>query len=66
VRYHALPDGSKRTAYAVMVEFVERNDATFVHGDGGLPETAEAIELLAADYLSERDFIAWVAARIRR
>jgi hypothetical protein len=49
-----------------MVEFVERNDATFVHGDGGLPETAEAIELLAADYLSERDFIAWVAARIRR
>jgi death-on-curing protein len=64
VRYHPLPDGNKRTAYDVMVEFIERNDAKFLHGDGGLHETAEAIEMLAADYLSENDFIAWVEARI--
>lgn len=60
VRYHPLPDGNKRTAYDVMIEFLERNDLRFIHGDGGLDETAEAIERLAADDLSERDFIAWL------
>ena len=38
VRYHALPDGNKRTAYDVMREFIERNGATFSHGAGGLYE----------------------------
>jgi death-on-curing protein len=64
VRYHPLPDGNKRTAYDVMREFIERNGATFTHGAGGLMETAEAIERLAAQDLSETEFIAWVGERL--
>jgi hypothetical protein len=48
-----------------MIEFVERNGATFEHGHGGLQETAEAIEMLAADHVTEHRFSAWVAARVR-
>jgi death-on-curing protein len=32
VRNHPLPDGNKRTAYDVMVEFIERNGYTFAVG----------------------------------
>jgi death-on-curing protein len=63
IRYHPLPDGNKRTAYDVMIEFIERNGSVFTHGDGGLDETAEAIEMLAADQLTEARFVAWVEAR---
>jgi len=65
VSYHPLVDGNKRTGYDVMREFIERNGMEFIHGDGGLDETADAIEMLAAGYLSERDFIEWVRVRIR-
>lgn len=40
VSYHPLPDGNKRTAYDVMIEFVERNARTWTHAAGGLDETA--------------------------
>jgi hypothetical protein len=36
VRYRALPDGNKRTAYDVMIGFVERNGRTWQHGAGSL------------------------------
>jgi death-on-curing protein len=61
---HPLPDGNKRTAYDVMREFLDRNDASFAHPPDGLDGTAQAIEDLAANALGERDFIAWVLARI--
>jgi death-on-curing protein len=64
VRNHPLPDGNKRAAYDVMVEFVERNGYTFEHPAGGLMETAGMIEALAAETVSEDEFRGWVAERI--
>jgi death-on-curing protein len=66
VTYHPLPDGNKRTAYDVMIEFVERNGRTWTHPARGLDETAEMIERLAGEPppLAEKDFRAWVARRI--
>jgi death-on-curing protein len=66
VSYHPLPDGNKRTAYDVMIEFVERNGRTWTHPHGGLDETAGMIERLAGEPppLSEEDFVAWAARRI--
>src|SRR5215216_4040665 len=49
LRYHPLPDGNKRTGYDVMLEFIERNGYRFEHTPGGLMETAEMIEKLAAE-----------------
>ena len=64
MRNHPLPDGNKRTAYDVMVEFIERNGRAFTHPSEGLMATAEMIERLAAQTVSEDEFRAWVAARI--
>ena len=63
VGYHPLPDGNKRTGYDVMREFLDRNDVPFAHPPEGLDGTAQAIEDLAANALSEQDFIAWLLAR---
>jgi death-on-curing protein len=62
--YHPLPDGNKRTAYDVMREFLDRNGVRFTHPPGGLDETAQAIEELAAKTLVEEDFAAWILMRI--
>jgi death-on-curing protein len=65
--YHALPDANKRTAYDVMIEFIERNGRTWTHPAGGLQETALMIERIAGEPppLSEAEFIDWVAQRIK-
>jgi death-on-curing protein len=62
-RNHPLPDGNKRNAYDVMVEFIERNGCAFEHPAEGLMATAETIERLAAETISEEEFRAWVAER---
>jgi death-on-curing protein len=62
--YHPLPDGNKRTAYDVMREFIDRNGATFTHPPEGIDGTAQAIEDLAGNILSEKDFVAWVLGRV--
>lgn len=64
VSYHPLPDGNKRTAYDVMIEFIERNGAGFTHPSGELMATAETIENLAASRITETEFISWVRERI--
>jgi death-on-curing protein len=64
LRHHPLMDGNKRTAFLVMIEFVERNDHTWAQPAGGQDEQAEVIERLAAGLLREADFIAWVYDRI--
>jgi death on curing protein len=66
VAYHPLPDGNKRVGYDVMREFLDRNGFSFTHPPDGLGGTAQAIEDLATNTLSERDFIAWVLARTGR
>lgn len=62
--YHPLTDGNKRSAYDVMREFLDRNGVTFTHPSEGLDGTAQAIEDLAANTLSEADFATWVLERI--
>jgi death-on-curing protein len=66
IAYHPLPDGNKRTAYDVMIEFLQRNGRTWTHPTGGVHETADMIERLAGKppVLSEKDFCAWAALRI--
>jgi death-on-curing protein len=65
VRNHPLPDGNKRTGYDVMREFVDRNGATFTHPEGGLMETAQVIEDLAAGTMNENVFKGWVLHRLQ-
>jgi death-on-curing protein len=65
VTYHPLPDGNKRVGYDVMREFLDRNGSSFTHPPGGLDDTAQAIEDLAANLLGEQSFIAWVGDRVR-
>jgi death-on-curing protein len=62
--YHPLPDGNKRAAYDVMREFLDRNGAVFTHPPAGLEDTAQTIEGVAANVLSETDLALWVLARI--
>lgn len=62
--YHPLPDGNKRTAYDAMREFLDRNGVGFTHPPDGFDGTAQAIEDIAANVISEKDFIAWVLARV--
>jgi death on curing protein len=62
--YHPLPDGNKRTAYDVMREFLDRNGATFTHPSGGLADTAQAIEDVAANVLDEKGLANWLLARM--
>jgi death-on-curing protein len=64
VSYHPLPDGNKRVGYDVMREFLERNEVRFRHPPEGLDSTAQTIEDLAGGMLAEKDFIAWVRARL--
>jgi len=66
IAYHPLPDANKRTAYDVMIEFVQRNERTWTHPPRGLDETAEMLERLAGQPppLTEDDFRAWVVRRI--
>lgn len=47
-----------------MREFIDRNGATFAHPPDGTDGTAQAIEDLAGNVLSEQDFIAWVLERV--
>jgi death on curing protein len=65
VAYHPLPDGNKRTAYDVMIEFIERNGRTWTH-QASLEQTASMIVRLAGEPppLSETEFCAWASKRI--
>lgn len=64
VAYQPLPDANKRVGYDVMREFLDRNGWRFHHPPQGLDGTAQALEELARGTLLERDFIAWMRARV--
>lgn len=63
LRHHPLIDGNKRVAWLVMREFVARNAGVWI--GKGADAQAAVIEQVAAGLMSERDFVAWVEARIR-
>src|SRR3954451_12745096 len=59
---HALPDGNKRVALLLMLDFLERNGLVWRPPTGGQSEVAEMIERAAGKEprLEEREFVAWV------
>jgi death on curing protein len=63
VKNHALPDGNKRCAFLATVEFIERNDRTWVPAPGDPDETDQVIRGVVSSELSQEDFRAWIAAR---
>jgi death-on-curing protein len=66
IQDHPLPDGNKRTAFICLVEFVERNARRFeLLPEDTAPSVADVLVDLTAHSISERDFVQWVAARIR-
>lgn len=65
VRNHPLPDGNKRVALVLMLDFIERNGLTWTEPTGGQDEIAEMIENLAARRLSEGEFAIWVASHVK-
>jgi death-on-curing protein len=63
VKNHPLPDGNKRCAFLATVEFVERNDRTWMPAPGDPDETDRVIRGVASGDLSETDFRDWITAR---
>lgn len=64
VKNHPLPDGNKRCAFLVTVEFVERNGRTWITAPGDPDETDHVIRGIAGDEMSEAAFRDWIAQRI--
>lgn len=63
VRNHPLPDGNKRVALLMMLDYLETNGV--IWEAPGQDEIAETIEKLAAREIAEDDFAAWVIAHTR-
>ena len=53
-------DGNKRTAFLVLVEFVERNGREWADSDRDPDESVAMIEAVAAGTLSEAQLAAWI------
>ncbi len=59
VRNHPLPDGNKRVALLLMLEYIET--AGLIWAGPSQDEVADTIERLAARELTEEAFTSWVA-----
>ena len=57
-RNHPLPDGNKRVAYLALVEFLARNEVTWM--PPSVDETVATIEGVAAGQVSEEELAAWL------
>jgi death on curing protein len=62
-RNHPLPDGNKRVAYLVLVEFLARNGIEWM--PPSIDDTVATIEGVTAGAISEREFAEWLR-RTRR
>ena len=56
-RFHAFTDGNKRVAFTLVALFLAEHDYDL---DIDLDEAQAIIESLAADEISEHDFVRWV------
>lgn len=63
-RNHPLPDGNKRVAYLVLVEFLARNGVEWA--PPSVDETVATIEDVAAGRVTERELADWIRASRRR
>lgn len=57
-RNHPLPDGNKRVAYLVLLEFLARNDIEWL--PPSVDETVATMERVAAGTLAERQLADWL------
>ena len=57
-RNHPLPDGNKRVAYLVLLEFLARNDIEWA--PPSVEETVATIEGVAAGTISEHELADWL------
>jgi len=57
-RNHPLPDGNKRVAYLVLLEFLARNGIEWV--PPSVDDTVGTIERVAAGAISERELADWL------
>jgi death-on-curing protein len=64
IRNHPLVDGNKRAAYVATVVFIEINGGLWRHPEDRM-EVARTVWRLAGREISEADFAAWVAERLR-
>jgi death-on-curing protein len=64
-RYHALPDGNKRLAWAAMRMFAALNGLPWSRPAGGEDEVVDVMFAAAAGELAEGDFISWVRERVQ-
>jgi prophage maintenance system killer protein len=60
-----MPDGNKRTGYLCLREFIARNGFGWSAPPGGVDETVEVIDRLAAGELSESELADWLRERIK-
>lgn len=60
-RNHPLPDGNKRTAFSLTLEFLEANELPFQGTD---PRgDVDTVERVAAGELSHEEIVAWICSR---
>lgn len=62
-RNHPLPDGNKRVAYLVLLEFLTRNGIEWV--PPSVDETVAMIERVAVGKVSEQELADWLRATSR-
>jgi death on curing protein len=64
VRNHPLPDGNKRTALAMMIDFLERNGVAW--GEPDVETDAGTVRAVAAGEVTPAEIAAWIRRRTAR
>jgi len=64
IRNHPLPDGNKRVALVLTIEFIERNGYQWSPPAGGQQEIAQVIEWVADRTMSEEELMEWMRDRV--
>jgi death-on-curing protein len=62
-RYHPLPDGNKRTAYAAMIMLASLNGYEWNYPSED--ESVDTMLAVAAGTMTEDEFAAWIAERLQ-
>jgi len=63
-RNHALPDGNKRVALYLLIEFLQRNGYHWTEPAGGQDEIARVVWDVAAGDMTEDALAEWIRERI--
>lgn len=61
VRNHPLPDGNKRTAFAMTVDFLDQNGRSW--GEPGVATDAGMVRRVAAGRAELEEILAWIRQR---